>query len=218
MNTRRQVIKLLLSFFIGMPVFFGKVWTGLGMAYAQVKRRVLSKDTPMSELTSQNPSRLDTSRLDTTPMDEFDVMGQTNYRVNLEEWRLELSGDIERPKQLTYEDIFKLPAIERNVLLICPGFFAYNALWKGISLSALLSDAKLKPEVTHVKFSGPSGISRKTKKFTIEDVMTDKVFIAYQVNGQPLPERHGFPVRLVAEDHYGGRWVKYIDKISVLAK
>jgi sulfoxide reductase catalytic subunit YedY len=108
--------------------------------------------------------------------------------------------------------------IERNVLLICPGFFAYNGRWKGVSSSTLLSGAKLEPQVTHVEFSGPKGRGRMTKKFTLEEVMTDKIFIAYRVNGRPLPEKHGFPVRLVAENHYGGRWVKYVDKISVIAK
>lgn len=218
MTTRRQAIKLLLSISIGVSVFCGKIGAGLHLAYAKVKRIVLPKKTPMPGLISKNPAKLDTRHLDTTPMDEFDVMGQTTYSVDLEKWRLELSGAIEHPRQLTYENILKLPAIERNVLLICPGFFAYNGRWKGISSSALLSAAKLKPQVTHVEFSGPKGRGRMTKKFAIEEVMTDKIFIAHQVNGRPLPEKHGFPVRLVAEDHYGGRWVKYVDKIAVITK
>ena len=45
----------------------------------------------------------------------------------------------------------------------------------------------------------------------------EKVFLAYQVNGKPLPERHGFPLRLVADDHYGSRWVKYVERVKVLA-
>ena len=218
MKTRRQVIKLLVSFFIGILVSWGGIGKAIRKAFAKAKRVVLPKGAPMSELMHKNPSKLDTHNLDTTPMDEFDVMGQTIYTVNLKEWRLKISGAVDKLQQLTYEDILKLPAVERNVLLICPGFFAYNGLWKGISMPELLSDAKLRPNVTHVKFSGPKGIRRKTKKFTIEEVMTNKIFIAYQVNGQRLPERHGFPVRLVAEDHYGGRWVKYVDKIYVIEK
>lgn len=218
MTTRRQAIKLLLSIFIGISVFYGKFGEGLHRAYAKVKKNVLPKKTPMSELISKNPAKLDASHLDTTPMEEFDVMGQTTYSVDIEKWQLSLSGAIEHPKQLTYQNILAQPTIERNVLLICPGFFAYNGLWKGISMSALLSEAKLNSRVTHVEFSGPKGRGRMTKKFTIEEVMANKIFIAHQVNGRPLPEKHGFPVRLVAEDHYGGRWVKYVDMISVIAK
>ena len=218
MATRRQAIKLLLSFSIGISVFCGKFGAGLRMAYAKVKKIVLPKKTPMSELISKNPAKLDARNLDTTSMDEFDVMGQTTYSVDIEKWRLELSGAIAHPKQLTYQNILALPAIERNVLLICPGFFAYNGLWKGISMPVLLSEARLDPHTTHVEFSGPKGGGRMTKKFSIEEVMTNIIFIAYRVNGRPLPEKHGFPVRLVAEDHYGGRWVKYVDKISVIAE
>jgi sulfoxide reductase catalytic subunit YedY len=117
---------------------------------------------------------------------------------------------------MTYDEVCRLPAVERNVLLICPGFFAYNGRWRGVDSAALIS--RLKPEsgATHIKFSGPKGIRRKTKEFPLQEFLTNKVFLAYQVNGRPLPERHGFPVRLVAEDYYGGRWVKYVDRISFI--
>jgi len=218
MKTRRQVIKYILSFTIGISVFWGKFWTEIRVVYAKVKRVLLPKGTPMSDLISKNPKKLDAQNLGTTSMDQFDVMGQDIYNVNIAKWQLELTGAIKHPKKFSYENIVKLPVIERNVLLICRGFFAYNGLWKGFSVSELLLEAKMLSNVTHVKFSGPKGIRRKTKKFAIEEVMANKIFIAYKVNGEILPERHGFPVRLVAEDHYGSRWVKYVDKISVVAR
>ena len=217
-TTRRQIIKIILSIVVGISVFGGKIGSGLSAAYAKAKKVLLPKGTEMETLISKNPARIDASELETSPMSEFDVMGQTVYQVDINEWRLSISGAIETPKVLTIEDVQKLPSIERNVLIICPGFFAYNGLWKGISMASLLSDLKLKPDVTHVKFSGPKGISKKSKKFAIEEVLAEKVFLAYQVNGKPLPQRHGFPLRLVAEDHYGGRWVKYVDTMTVIAK
>lgn len=217
-TTRRQVIKLVLSICTGASVYGGKIGSGLRTAYAKAKKVLLPKGTEMETLISKDPAELDAGNLDTSPMTEFDVMGQTEHKADLNEWRLSLSGAIETPKNITYEELDKLPSIERNVLLICPGFFAYNGLWKGISMSALLTDAKLKPEVTHVKFSGPKGSGKKIKKFSIEEVMTEKVFLAYQVNGKPLPQRHGYPLRLVAEDHYGEVWVKYVDNMTIIAK
>jgi len=44
---------------------------------------------------------------------------------------------------------------------------------------------------------------------------SDKVFLAYEVNGKPLPQRHGFPLRAVAEDSFGYDWVKYVYKVEV---
>lgn len=38
---------------------------------------------------------------------------------------------------------------------------------------------------------------------------------AYEVNGEPLPRKHGFPLRIVAEDRYGSEWVKYVYKVTV---
>ncbi len=41
-----------------------------------------------------------------------------------------------------------------------------------------------------------------------------KIFLAYEVNGQVLPRKHGFPCRVVAEDHYGSVWVKFVHQIE----
>ncbi len=49
----------------------------------------------------------------------------------------------------------------------------------------------------------------------MEDVISNRVFLAYQVNGEVLPRRHGFPLRVVAEGYYGYDWVKYVRKITV---
>ena len=51
--------------------------------------------------------------------------------------------------------------------------------------------------------------------FPIEDYLTHKASLAYGVNGETLPERHGFPLRVVAEDHYGNDWVKYVHKMTM---
>jgi DMSO/TMAO reductase YedYZ molybdopterin-dependent catalytic subunit len=47
------------------------------------------------------------------------------------------------------------------------------------------------------------------------DVLSNKVFLAYEVNGKALPQKHGFPLRIVAEGHFGFTWVKYVHKITV---
>ena len=43
----------------------------------------------------------------------------------------------------------------------------------------------------------------------------DKVFLAYEVNGEPLPGRKGFPLRVMAEDYYGDDWVKYVYRMTL---
>jgi DMSO/TMAO reductase YedYZ molybdopterin-dependent catalytic subunit len=218
MSTRRQVVKYAFAFLGGLAVFFSRVGSGINQAIAETKRRLLKRTTPMSELMHADPRILDPPQQTTTPIQEFDVMGQTAYPVDLDTWRLEVRGGDRSSKEFTYQELLERPLIERNVLLVCSGFFAYNGLWRGFSVAELLKEIGMPPGITHVKFSGPGGFGRKTRKFTIDEVMRDKIFIAYGVNGQILPERHGFPMRLVAEDRKGWRWVKYLNRLTVISK
>ncbi len=218
MLTRRRILKYLLTLGLGTITVFSQVNLFLRAAYAATKRRIVERGTPLSKLMHANPARLDTSRLETTPIEQFDVMGETFREVDVESWRLAIEGAVTQPMELRYEDLCKRPVLERNVLLVCPGFFAYNGRWQGFSVAALLQEAGFDPEATQVKLSGSGGFRKKSKRFKISEVLEDKIFIAYAVNGQDIPQRHGFPMRLVAEDHRGHRWIKYLNHIEVIAK
>jgi DMSO/TMAO reductase YedYZ molybdopterin-dependent catalytic subunit len=216
MKKRRQFIKLMLGIFAGMGVLFSPLAAGCRMVWAKAKKIILPKGTRVENLIGKNPANLDTKNLDLTPLEAFRTMGQKNYHVNLKKWRLEIDGQVQPSLKLTYDQITQLPSIERNVLLICPGVFAYHARWKGISVVKLLEMAQIGTGVTHVSFSGPEGTNEKTSRFPIEDIHSDKIFLAYNVNDKTLPEKHGFPLRVVAEDYYGGEWVKYVYKITAI--
>jgi sulfoxide reductase catalytic subunit YedY len=119
------------------------------------------------------------------------------------------------PLQLTYPEVLEMTSIEREVLLICPGIFVNHGRWKGLSMNELLKKAGMEEGVTHVSFSGAARRFEKTERFPIADVLSEKVFLAYGVNGEILPEQHGFPLRLVAEDYYGTIWVKYVHSVKL---
>jgi DMSO/TMAO reductase YedYZ molybdopterin-dependent catalytic subunit len=186
----------------------------LRFAAAEAKKRILPKGTDRTTLINQNPASLDPRDLDLTPLKEFGTMGLSDHQVDLSQWRLTVEGDVATPLQLAYEQVLAMPEIEREVLLICPGVFANYGRWKGLSLKVLLKRADARKGVTHVTFYGPEGVYQKTERFTLDEVMTDKVFLAHGVNGETLPVRNGFPLRLVAQDHYGYEWVKYVDKVT----
>jgi sulfoxide reductase catalytic subunit YedY len=105
--------------------------------------------------------------------------------------------------------------LERKVLLICPGFFANHGLWRGVSLGALLREAGLSDAAKNVVIQGPEGPYKKTASFPVKDVLSDRVFLAHHVNGGPLPQKHGYPLRVVAEGFYGYDWVKYATFVRV---
>jgi DMSO/TMAO reductase YedYZ molybdopterin-dependent catalytic subunit len=214
MKTRRQFIKFSVKFLAGFGAVFGTMGSWLAKAYAGTKRILLPKGTDLSTLKNKNPATLDTRNLKVRPLKDFETMGLSNHKVSLESWRLIVEGNVDAAARLTYSRILELPSIERKVLLICPGFFANHGRWKGISLMAVLNLARMKLGTTHIVVSGPQGSYEKAEKFPIADVRSDKVFLAYQVNGVDLPQKHGFPLRIVAEDYYGGYWVKYVYKIE----
>jgi sulfoxide reductase catalytic subunit YedY len=217
-KTRRQFIKLILGFSSVLGLVFSPIAKGVRDVYAKAKKIILPKGTRMDTLVGKNPADLDTRNLDLTPVETFETMGLSDHKVDLNRWRLEISGLVKRPLKLSYAQVTEMPPVKKDVLLICPGFFAYHARWKGVSVAKLLDMAQASPDVTHVSFSGPKGSYEKIERFPIADILSGKVFLAYSVNGSVLPTRHGFPLRVVAEDYYGGDWVKYVYKVSANKK
>ena len=193
---------------------FSPLAKGVRVAFAKAKKIILPKGTRMNSLIGKNPANLDTRNLDLTPLAELETMGLDDHDVYLNKWQLELDGHVHRSLRLTYNQIVQMPSIERNVLLICPGVFAYHARWKGVSVAKLLETAEMDTGVTNFTFSGPDGAYEKIERFPIEDILSDKVFLAYSVNDNVLPKKHGFPLRVVAEDYYGGDWVKYVYRVT----
>jgi sulfoxide reductase catalytic subunit YedY len=216
MKTRRQFIKFSLKLLSVLGMFFGTLGAGLESVYARVKRTLVPKGTDLSTLRSENPAALDTRDLEVRPLKEFETMGQTDHEVDLKSWRLVIEGNVATPTRLSYSRVLELPWIERKVLMICPGIFTNHGSWKGISLMTALNLAGLKGDTTHIIASGPQDRYEKADKFPIADIRSDKVFLAYQVNGERLPQKHGFPLRIVAEDYYGDQWVKYVYKIEAI--
>ena len=218
MDSRRHFIKKTLLLLAGNSLFIGSLSISVKRAWAKIKRTILPKGTKMSSLINRNPAYLDTSNLDIIPLEDFKTMGMTDHKVQLQKWRLQVIGAVQKPLELTYAQLIEMPDIERNVLLICPGIFTNHGHWKGISIMELLKLAEAKQGITHVSFRGPEGRYAKVERFQIDEISSNKVFLAYQVNGKVLPGKHGYPLRVVAEDHYGYDWVKFVHKIEAHRK
>jgi DMSO/TMAO reductase YedYZ molybdopterin-dependent catalytic subunit len=208
--------------------FLSKIFWGLGglmlpggplvsfwtKAWGKVKKRILAPGTDRQSLVNENPKDLDAHNLEVTPLKDFGIMGLSDHKVDLRRWALKVDGWVTNPLHLSYDQIRGFPSIERKVLLICAGYFANQGLWKGVSIRTLLDRAQARAGVKFVTVSGPEGFYTKPEQFSLEDILSDKVFLAYQVNGVDLPQKNGFPLRLVAEDYHGYTWVKYVDHLE----
>ena len=215
---RRNFISKVIHCIAGIGLLLGPLSTFVQRAWAKTKRFILPKGTKMFSLINRNPATLDTRNLEVIPLEDFGTMGLTEHPVILEQWRLEVTGAVKKPLKLSYDQLIELPSIERNVLLICPGIFTNHGRWKGISVKELLKMAGADPEIAYVSFRGPAGRNAKVERFRLDEIVSDKIFLAYQVNGKVLPAKHGYPLRVVAEDHYGFDWVKFVHKIEVHGK
>ena len=169
--------------------------------------------TELSQVIGSDPAEVDNSKLPITSIEELNLTGVAPY-VNIEQYRLGIEGLVGTPLSLTYEEVLAYPSVTEVVLLICPGFFADNAEWTGVPVTALLEKAGVTSEAKMVVFQEIAGSYQR--QLLLEDVMgNDSIFLAHTVNGQTLPVEHGYPLRLVAKGIYGGYWVKWVDRIEV---
>ncbi|OGP95009.1 MAG: hypothetical protein A2157_03055 [Deltaproteobacteria bacterium RBG_16_47_11] len=188
------------------------VFHPLSVCWAKTKQ-LLPKGFSKSKLKDMNPAEIDSRNLEIDPLAEFGTMGPTDVVIDLEAYRLKVTGKVGRPLSLSYDQIFKHPSMKETVLLICPGFFANNGCWTGVNLKSLLEEAQIKKEAQYIDIVGAH---EKRVRIPLETLGQKKIFLAYRVNGEALPQKHGFPLRLVYEDAYGFDWVKYVDEIVVL--
>ena len=215
MKGRRQFLKTGLATLAGVGALLHPFFSFFRSLWAEEGRIILPKGTTRESLAHRNPATLDTRNLDITPLKEFQTMGTTDYKVDVEKWRLTVTGRVKKPIALTYSQVQALPSTEKRVLLICPGFFANHGLWRGIRLEELFKMTEAEENLTSVTFISQEGTYERTQEFSIEEISGGKVFLAYGVNGERLPQRHGFPLRVVAEGHYGSNWIKYVSQVKV---
>ena len=153
-----------------------------------------------------------------TPNSLFYVVSknETDPTVDVDDWRLEITGLVDNPMTLTYDDLKAALPVEEYVTLECignvvGGDLIGNAKWKGVRLSAILEEAHLAPEVIDVAFEAADGFTNAVSRGR---AMSGDVLVVYEMNGQPLPAEHGFPARIVVPGLYGYKSVKWLTKIE----
>ena len=139
------------------------------------------------------------------------VTGQAQT-LDLATYRLKVSGRVNNPLELTYDELRCLPKLNCRCTITCPGFFVDTADWAGASLAGLLRLADVQREAQSVELIGADGYSTS---ITLDEALADDNFLAYEWAGQPVPVLHGFPVRAVFPRLTGGNWVKWVTEIRI---
>ena len=158
-----------------------------------------------------------------TPNDEFFVISIDFFDIDPNNYRLVVGGEVANPLNLSLEDIKAMPVTSEIVRLTCVAYkygsktLTGVANWTGVRLSHILSLAQInyysvKDISFHTSDLSPEGYSTS---LSLEEVFWKDVILAYEMNGEPLPKNHGFPLRLVCPRFYGYKWIKWIAYINV---
>ncbi|MBV9324714.1 MAG: molybdopterin-dependent oxidoreductase [Chloroflexi bacterium] len=133
-------------------------------------------------------------------------------------WRLEISGLVDQPQVYTFDAIRALPATTQETTLMCisnyvGGGLMSNAVWKGLPLRDLLLAAGPRPGIAKVVLHAADGY---TDTYPLEKALEPTTFVAYEMNGEPLPVRHGYPVRILTPGLFGEKSVKWVTRIELV--
>lgn len=146
------------------------------------------------------------------------------YRAQAEtqflDWRLVISGLVERPLVLSLADLRALPKQEQITKHNCIQGWSAIAEWGGVRMSTILELCKPLPQARYVVFHAfPQEEYAPLAYYeilTLKDVCDPQTILAYEMNGNPLPIPHGAPCRLRIEIKTGYKMVKYLRAIEVV--
>ncbi|HEY6608977.1 MAG TPA: molybdopterin-dependent oxidoreductase [Candidatus Limnocylindria bacterium] len=140
-------------------------------------------------------------------------------RADMETWRLRMTGLVDRPLELTYDELLAMPLFEQYVTIACVsnevgGHLVGNALWRGVHLKELFERAGVQPEASQVVGRSIDGF---TVGFPLAHALADdrEAMVAVAMNGEALPASHGFPARLIVPGLFGyvsaTKWLSEIE-------
>ena len=138
----------------------------------------------------------------------------TPIEVDIKTYRLKITGAVEKPLSLTFDEVKKLPSVREDITLECPGFFIDKGYWTGVKIPDLLNMAGIKKEAKRVEFTSIDG--SYSQILALEEIKPDGFLVAYQFNDKEFSKYHGYPLRVVAKDQAGSVWVKWLGTIEVL--
>jgi DMSO/TMAO reductase YedYZ molybdopterin-dependent catalytic subunit len=197
---------------------------------------------PWLDLPAPNPipdvlgNQLQWESLDSwlTPNDQFFTVAHYDKPViDNAAWRLQIGGLVQQPLTLGLDDLRARPRQEVTFTLECSGNNGLpfitgaigNATWAGTPLAPVLEEAGVLDQGIEVVFFGSDMGKEEVRQLqmpqhfarsmSVADAMDPQNLLCYEMNGQPLPQAHGFPVRLIAPGWYGVANVKWLQRIEV---
>ena len=127
---------------------------------------------------------------------------------------LTIDGLVDAPQSYTYADVTALTSEERLIRLDCVEGWSATILWKGVPMQTLLDAAKVQSSANTVIFHATDGY---TTSLPLSEILDKNQLLAYDANGIALPSEMGFPFIFVAEDKWGYKWARWVNRIELSA-
>lgn len=139
-------------------------------------------------------------------------------QIRLEDWRLGISGLVERPVEFTWEEFNGLPRVKVFADFHCVTRWSrLGNVWEGVSVRHLLELAGgAKPEARFVVAHGYDG--GWTTNLPLEEFLAEDALVATHHDGEPLTVEHGAPARLIVPRLYAWKSAKWLGELELLPK
>jgi DMSO/TMAO reductase YedYZ molybdopterin-dependent catalytic subunit len=130
-------------------------------------------------------------------------------------WRLTIGGLVEQPTSLTYQQLRALPRVEQVSNFHCvTGWSVNNVHWAGVRMHDVLAQAR--PQASGHALQFTSMEVPYVDYLTLQQASLRDVMLAYEMDGKPLAQEHGAPLRLIIPEMYGYKNVKWLERIDVV--
>ena len=142
-------------------------------------------------------------------------MGGRQQDENVPEWRLTITGEVEKPMTLVISDLMELEQLDLTCDVHCvTGWSLLDSRWRGISLKTIMNLVKVKETAGFVILEDPGGY---TSSIPRAEALKDNVILAHGFYDRKLPQAHGAPLRALIPDRYFYKSVKWLKGIKFSA-
>jgi DMSO/TMAO reductase YedYZ molybdopterin-dependent catalytic subunit len=129
-------------------------------------------------------------------------------------WRLKVTGLVENPFELTYDELRALPSADwRGDIHCVTRWSKKDTYWRGLPFKAIVERARPRAHVTHVIQHADNSY---TTNLPLEVMLDDSVMVAWEFDGQPIEPVHGGPVRMFVPKKYFWKSAKWLHGIEFL--
>jgi DMSO/TMAO reductase YedYZ molybdopterin-dependent catalytic subunit len=133
-------------------------------------------------------------------------------KIHLKSWTLKIDGEVEKPLELSWNDILKLPKVESVSDFHCvEGWSVLECRWEGFHFKNIVDLARPEESVKFVSFECADGY---TTALSLEELLGGDVLLAYKLDGNLLEDGLGAPLRLVVPNKYAYKSAMWITRIK----